>query len=180
MRAGIVLLALALQVQAAEPTALIGQVEGVYKHRFESGYVTGPGQPDAFHQVEDIIEVVRYDDNSVYLNVKLEFYNGHQCGISGIASYADGAFVYRTPDIQPGAPDCQLKLGVRGDQIFLTDRATPEGASTCKSFCGVRGSMGDYTIARSSKRKIRYMERLKASREYQRAVQEQQKALTPS
>jgi hypothetical protein len=177
MRAGIALLALSLssQVHAAEPAALIGQIEGVYKHRFESGYVTGPGQPDAHHQVEDIIEVVRYDDSNVYLNVKLEFYNGHQCGIAGIASHEGGEFVYRAPSIVPGEPECALRLGVRGDRLFLTDRAAPGEASSCRGYCGVRGSLGDYSIARSSKRKIRYMDRLKASPNYRRAVEEHEK-----
>jgi len=67
-----------------------------------------------------------------------------------------------------------LRLGVRGNKLFLTDRAEPEGDSSCRGYCGMRGSLTDYSIALSSKRNNRYMERLKASREYKRAVEEHQ------
>ena len=81
----------------------------------------------------------------------------------------------------PGEPECTLKVGVHGDRLFLTDRAAPGEASSCRDYCGVRGSLGDYSIARSSKRKIRYMDRLKASREYRSAVEEhEKKAIKPS
>jgi hypothetical protein len=104
-----------------------------------------------------------------------------QCGIAGIASHEGGAFVYRAPSIVPGEPECALRLGVRGDRLFLTDRAAPGEASSCRGYCGVRGSLGDYSIARSSKRTIRYMDRLKASPNYRRAVEEhEKKAVKPS
>lgn len=106
---------------------------------------------------------------------------GHQCGIAGIARQEGDAFVYRTPSIMPGEAECTLRVGVRGDRLFLTDRAAPGEASSCSGYCGVRGSLGDYSIARSAKRKIRYMDRVKASPNYRRAVEEhEKKAVKPS
>jgi hypothetical protein len=46
--------------------------------------------------------------------------------------------------------------------------------ASCSYYCGARGRL-EYTIDDSAKRKIRYMDKLKTSREYAEAVQNLQK-----
>lgn len=171
MRIRSALLALALGLGAglchADPASdkLIGEIEGVYKNRFQSGFVSGEK-----YQAEDVVEIVRYDDARIYVRAELQFFNGHQCSISGIARYDGGKFVYDAP-VEPDTPACHFQVGVDGKAIRFGD---PDGA--CRpSRCGARGALDGYTIARDSKRTIRYMDRLKRSTEYKQAVSELKK-----
>jgi hypothetical protein len=160
-------LGLGLGVAHAQPPAdqLIGEIEGVYKHRFQNGLVSGEK-----YLSEDVVEIVRYDDSRIYVRAELQFFNGHECSISGIARYDGGKFVYDAP-AEPDLPACHFQVGVDGKAIRFAD---PEGA--CRpSRCGARGGLDGYTIARDSKRKIRYMDRLKNSTEYKQAVGELKK-----
>jgi hypothetical protein len=60
--------ALALPAHAADtPSAkLIKDVEGVYKNRY-SNRIVMPGKPDEKYEAEDVVDVVRLDDEHVYL-----------------------------------------------------------------------------------------------------------------
>ena len=161
---------------AQEPVQLAQKMAGVYKHRFMSATITpgkAPGEADEPYQAEDVIEIVPYDANHVYLRAHLDFYNGHTCDVAGMARYEQGAFVYHDTVTAPlpGYPPCALKVSVEHGQLTLTDRATPDAVSSCRAYCGVRGSL-DYSIGMDKRRTIRYLDRLKASREYMRAVDE--------
>lgn len=163
---------------AQEPAQLMQEIAGVYKHRFMSATISAgkaPGEADAPYQAEDVIEIVPYDADHVYVRAHLDVYNGHTCGVAGMARYEHGAFVYR--DILSPAvaayPPCTLKVSVEQGQLVLTDRATPDAVSSCRTYCGVRGSL-NYSIGMDKRRTIRYLDRLKASREYKRAVDELQ------
>lgn len=172
MKTVLVLVALALPAFAADtPSAkLISELEGVYKHRFSDRIVV-PGKPDEKYEAENVVEVVRHDPDHVYLGASLTFDNGRHCSFHGIATYESGAFIYRDPN--PDLSDklsCTVTLSLKGDTLLLTDRATPKGASTCKTLCGSRGNLGDYPIAAGSKARITYLPKLKASKEYRQAV----------
>jgi len=165
------LLALSLILGAgashADPAAdkLIGEIEGVYKHRFQNGLVTGEK-----YESEDVVEIVRVDPDRIYVRAELQFFNGHECSISGIAKYDGGKFVYDAP-ADPDTPACHFQVGVDGKAIRFGDA---DGACRA-SRCGARGGLDGYTIGRDSKRRIRYMDRLKASTEYKQAVSELKK-----
>jgi hypothetical protein len=169
------LLALCAGTASAQESAQLAQkMAGVYKHRFMSATITpgkAPGEADEPYQAEDVIEIVPYDADHVYVRAHRDFYNGHSCGIAGMARYEHGVFVYRdTLSLSvAGYPPCTLKVGAEHGQLTLTDRATPDAASSCRAYCGARGSL-DYSIGMDRRRTIRYLDRLKASREYKRAV----------
>ena len=178
MKVFLLLLAFTLAAQAADTPSsrLIGEMQGVYKHRFKNGVISpgkAPGEADEAYESEDVVEIVPYDDSHVYLRAELQFYNGHQCSIAGIAGYENGAFVYHDP-AKPlaGKPPCTLNVALTGKNLMLDDRITADGPSSCTiMYCGARGSLSGYTIAKSSKRKIRYLDRLKVSIEYSQAVE---------
>jgi hypothetical protein len=157
-----------LSVAADVPAAtLINDLQGVYKHRFMGGTYNG----SETWQAEDVVEIVPFDDSHIYVRASLEFGNGHLCGIWGIAEYENGAFVYHEPEkLRQGDPSCTLKISATNSDLVLTDIDSANEDSTCSMHCGARGSLANYTIARSSKRKIRYLERLKASRQYLEAA----------
>ncbi|MFK3737105.1 hypothetical protein [Massilia sp. TN1-12] len=162
---------LSLHAAAQEPVRLMQQMAGVYKERFSSGIIV-PGKPDEPYQAENIVEIVPFDADHAYVRAHLDFYNGHTCGISGMARYEGGEFVYHDPDPPlPGRAPCALKVGVSHGRLKLTDRATPDAESSCSFHCGVRGSL-TYDIGMDKKRPIRYLKRLKASRQYRLAIEE--------
>lgn len=153
------------------PSELMHEIDGVYKHRFTSTMVV-PGKQDESYDAEDVIEVVPYDDNHLYLRAHLEFANGHVCDIAGMAGYEHGAFVYHDPTPPlPRERACALRLHVTDKKLVLTDRETPDAEATCRAYCGAQGSL-DYEIGREERREIRYMARLKKSREYRKAEQD--------
>nr|WP_143029055.1 hypothetical protein [Massilia sp. PDC64] len=170
----------ACTASAQEPAQLMQKIAGVYKHRFMSATITpgkAPGEADVPYQAEDVIEIVPYDADHVYVRAHLDFYNGHTCDIAGMARHEQGAFVYRdTLSLAVAAyPPCTLKVSVEHDKLTLTDRATPDAVSSCRAYCGVRGSL-NYSIDMDKRRPIRYLDRLKASREYKQAVDDLQTA----
>jgi len=147
--------------------ALIEELQGVYKFRFMNSLVTGER-----YQSEDVVEIVPFGDSHIYIRAHLDFANGHQCSIWGIAGYDNGAFVYHEPEeASSGRPSCTLKISTTGKHLVLTDIDNTAQLSTCRWHCGARGSFSNYSIARSSKRRIRYIERLKASSQYLEAVE---------
>jgi len=161
-------------VHAAEksPSALMHEIDGVYKKRFTSGMIV-PGQSkDEPYPAENIVEIVPYDDKHVYLRAHLDFYNGHTCDISGMAGFEHGAFVYHDPEPPlPKERPCVLRLHVTDKRLMLTDRETPDAEATCRAYCGARGSL-DYEIDRDQRRQIKYLERLRKSKEYRKAEED--------
>jgi hypothetical protein len=164
-----IFLLLPFSSEAAElsATSLINDLKGVYKYRFMDGTYDG----SETWQAENIVEIVPFDDSHIYVRVSLEFGNGHLCGIWGIAEYENNSFVYREPEkLKQGDSSCTLKIFANKKDLILTDIDSANENPTCEMHCGARGSLTNYTIARSSKRTIRYLDRLKASRQYLEAA----------
>jgi hypothetical protein len=156
-----------------DAAALMKRIEGVYKHRFMSATITpgkAPMEADVPYQAEDVIEIVRYDDSHIYLRADLNFYNGHTCNVSGLAGYETESFVFHDPEPgYPGGAQCALRVSTDKDKLFITDRSTPDGESSCRAYCGVRGSLSNTTMPLSARRPIRYMDLVKNSRQYKKA-----------
>ena len=91
-------------LNAAE--TLSTRIEGVYTRSHEVSAVDG-----GVEIAEDVVEIVRYDATHVFVQILGHFDNGHSCGLSGIASFEDESFVYRTRQfILDGEPTCTLKV----------------------------------------------------------------------
>ena len=150
----------------------ISELEGVYKIRGKTEIVV-PGAASELIDTEDVLEVVRYDDKHAYFRTRVIFANGHTCTQSGIAEQRGKELIYReTANVLQGYPVCVLKIRRAGDKISLTDRWEAEQSTDCSSSCGFRGSLHDVTFPFKSKRVIRYLPRLKESRQYVGAVAE--------
>lgn len=158
----------AITATAAEPpNTLMQAFSGVYKNRFPNGTIDGKET----WMSEDIVEIVPIDARNIYFRAELQFSNGHICSLNGAAAYAHGGFIYRDAEFDPiWKQRCVLRLRLTDKDLQLTDLDPESGASTCRMYCGMRGSLSDYRIARSSRRTIRYLPRLKASAQYQNAL----------
>jgi hypothetical protein len=140
----------------------VDAIAGVYKHQFKNGLVSGEK-----YESEDILEIVKVSPTSVYVRANLEFFNGHQCAINGVAKADGDALVYRGETNAQGK-QCLLSVKVSGGKIVLDDK---DGACATMT-CGARGMYNGKSFALSKKRAIRYMDKLKKSDEYLDSIDE--------
>jgi len=170
MKLALILFALAAPALAADTAAstMIKDLEGVYKHQFEQTIAVA-GKPSEKSTVEDVVEIMRHDDNHLYIRIAIHAGNGHRCKVQGIAGLEGSAFVYRDPEPPLSGEQCTLSVARKGDQLVVTDRIKPNTVSTCSASCGARSSLGEYTIAADKKTPIAAA-RVKGSKEYGKAV----------
>ena len=88
----------------------VDAIAGVYKHRFKNALVSGEK-----YKSEDILEIVKVSPTSVYVSAHLEFFNGHECAINGVAKADGNALVYRGETNAEGK-QCLLSVKVSGEQ----------------------------------------------------------------
>jgi hypothetical protein len=166
--AAVFVMAAAFAADAAPAGGTAAPMAGVYKTRFENGLVDGEK-----YASENILEIVPYRGDAAFFRIHLEFYNGHECNISGIAEASGDRLVFRGPTDGDNGP-CLLSLRRAGDGIHLYEA---ENGACRNETCGARGGYGfkpngaaDFVLA--SRRPIRYLSRLLASDEYVQAVKE--------
>jgi hypothetical protein len=121
---------LALGGAAAAPSAQ--DLAGRWTHRFTSGDITGARFP-----VEDEVLIVAVDRSHAIFAIQLNFFNGHECSIGGLATLEGRQLVYRDPENRgyDGSP-CTLRIWRDGGRLRWDD-----GEGTCQAFCGARGGL---------------------------------------
>lgn len=154
---------------------LLNSIIGVYKNRFEN--MSYDGSNEKFMS-EDVIEIVRYSSDQIYFRVELTFANAHHCSAAGVAKYTNNSFVYESREKPFSFSDspCIIKIWRDNFKLYISDRIVEGGDGTCTHSCGARGSLSDYQIDLSRRRKIKYMPLILNSREYKGSVQELNKA----
>eukprot|EP01136_Pigoraptor_vietnamica_P030570 Opistho-1_new@90013 len=158
----------ALTAIAAAPASPVDSLAGRYSEHSRNGLVDG-----TVFWSDDVIEIVPVDRNHAYIRFALHFYNGHECSISGVAKAVGNRLVYQEPkDEIYGDRRCKLSVWRSGDRLVWADALEDgDGIDTCSAYCGARGSFkGDHGLAASSRRRITYLPRLKASSQYRDAI----------
>ncbi|MEZ4819319.1 MAG: hypothetical protein R3A45_05300 [Bdellovibrionota bacterium] len=153
-----------IHLSQAKDMSLIKKIEGVYKKKFPNALMTGEK-----YESENILEIVPFEKDSAYLRFHLEFSNGHSCTLWGIAKEISGELIYREP--QPIIPDqpCILTLFIEGDSLKTKINEVEHG---CQAYCGNRGTLNAARFKLNTRKPIRYLSRLKSSREYKEAVEQ--------
>lgn len=161
-------MALAPVPQVSHAGGLPALMAGVYKTKFKNALVGGET-----YVSENVLEIVPVRGRAAYFRIHLEFYNGHECAISGIAEAGVDTLVYLGPDDVDNHP-CVLSLRRARDGVHLYEG---ENGACRAQTCGARGGYGfkpdgaaDFPL--TSRRTIRYLPRLMASDEYVKAVKE--------
>lgn len=146
-------------VLAAAPLDPVKSLAGRYSAHFQNGNVDG----DRYWS-DDVVEIVPVDAYHAYFRVSLHFFNGHSCGLYGIAQARGATLDYRAP---PGRSEsrCHMTLSHKGDWLNLDDHA-----GTCQAMCGARGGFAAEGLPWKSKRPILYLARVKGSDEYRSAL----------
>jgi hypothetical protein len=168
-----VLLGLALAAGAAIAAGVspVQTLAGVYSESFRNQLVSGES-----YQAENVLTIVPTGPRAAYVDTSLEFYNGHQCAVSGIAHVEGSDLVYREPESkQVGDERCVLHVGRKGRKVVISDE---EG--TCKAYCGARGSLSGDDLPVSSRSPITRRYRLKIAGDIRQALQEDAAANAPS
>ena len=155
-------IALAATAPGARSGDATAGLSGRYSHHFTNGDVQG-----GTYGSDDVVEIVPVAKGAAYLRVELAFYNGHICSLSGIGESDGRQIVYDGgEDTLGGESHCRLTISRQGASLLIDD-----GGGSCKMFCGARGSLSGETLPFASRRRIRYLARLKSSEEFVDALQ---------
>lgn len=152
--------AMVLTVNAWAEALDLGAIEGVYKNRIKLAFASGET-----YETEDILEIVKIAENKAYVRLVLRFDNGHRCSLWGVGRVEDARLIYRPrEDYRAG---CELAIVPDGSALVLSDKD-----GVCKdSSCGARGAYEGISFELGKRRAIRYMERLKASWQFEEALE---------
>ena len=142
---------------------------GRYYSQFPDALVSGEK-----YTGENIVEVVPVASHAAYVRVHLDYFNGHTCGLYGVAKSYGDALVFRDLKQDLENQVCVLTVRRVGKSLSLDD-----GGGTCRSYCGARGSLSQVELPYGNKRPIRYLRRLKQSPQYRDALTEWQTGKRP-
>ena len=133
------------------------------KTRFKNSLTSGEK-----YQSENILEIVKVSEAAIYFKATLNFFNGHSCGIFGVADYrSNGKFVYDRSSENEEANICRFAISLVRNTIHFDDLS-----SVCKArYCGARGTLeGDY-FQLKVRRPIKYMKIILNSKDYKQSLE---------
>jgi hypothetical protein len=134
---------LALGGAAAAPSA--HDLAGRWTHRFTSGDISGARFP-----VEDEVLIVAVDRGHAIFDIQLNFFNGHECSIGGMATLEGRQLVFRDSESRGyDGRACSLRIWRDGARLRWDD-----GEGTCQGFCGARGGLGGGEMRWAARRAI--------------------------
>ncbi len=147
----------ALLGAAVPPSA--HDLAGRYTHSFRNGDVSG-----ARFTSTDTVTIVATGRANAYVDLQLNFFNGHECSIGGMAALEGGRLVYRDPEMRgyDGTP-CRLSLWRDGARLRWDD-----GPGSCHGYCGARGGLSDGAMRWTSRRPIPRAEQARILADYER------------
>lgn len=160
---------------------------GVYRFNHEIGMA----HDDKPARVENILEVVPLGADKLYVRIDLWAHNAHRCKFYGVTNLGGNTLTYRgkeeryfiesqpNPAPPPATIDkyetgrCELSLtrrAVDGKEVIMLS----DPGHRCHKRCGANAYFDEASWDVKSRRAIRYLDRLKASPEYQEAIAENQ------
>jgi len=159
--------AVTILLAAAAPAGdLASRLQGHYSHSFTNSLVTG----ERFRSTETM-DILRTGPAAAYVDIHLEFFNGHECNISGVADAAGPALVLKAGDDDLSRCTLTIRPGAGKDRGRLVFEAPEEG---CRYYCGARGSLdGSDVFTLAGRRALTPAERRKitAGDDYKAAVE---------
>jgi len=150
-----------------DPSLMAGWT-GVYKDRFRIGSVYGETA-----EAENILEIVEVAPGRAYVRADLSFFNGHQCGFAGVAALESSGLVYREPANGASGAACVLSVTRSNDAKGVATVALIDDQDQCRAaFCSAGGGFNGVSWKADSRRQIRYLDRLRASKPFAAALNE--------
>jgi hypothetical protein len=144
MRAAVAFIAAALFcIGCAAADGFVTDWAGVYERHFQNGLVSG----ETFEST-DRLDIVPIDADSAYVEISLSFYNGHECGFSGVFQAEGADLVYREREPPDYREQCVLAISRTNGEMVLGDK---DGACR-QDTCGARGGYDGASLPVSSQR----------------------------
>lgn len=162
---------LGLSPVLAADTLDLGTVQGRYSYTFENGTVDG-----GRFMSENDLDIVKLTANKAFFRTALEFFNGHQCLLYGVAAVEGNALVYRKDEVLEGAtPDhkdlnihCEFRI-VFGPQTV----AFRDVNNDCRTIsCGARGGYEGVAFPRASREPFADRDALRQFPEFKEALED--------
>lgn len=160
MRRAVALMAGLCLGAAAPASSPVRELAGSYSLHFLNGMMDG-----SQYWADNIVEIVPIDAHHAYADIELEFANGHQCALTGVATAEGKTLVYREPADGIGQGACHLSITHVGKSLRIDD----DGGS-CSIYCGARGTLSGITLPWKSRQPITSLSRRKGSPEYTKAL----------
>lgn len=150
---------LALLALAANAADLdLDKIVGLYVDRFTNADISGRHFPGA-----NILELVKASPTTAFFRTHLDFFNGHECALSGIAEVDGASLVYRDP-----AQQCELRMDVANGKLTFDDK----DYHCREQSCGMRGGYSGVGFALKLRRPVADIAKIKASSDYAEALKE--------
>ena len=156
---------LSLITLAAMPESrdAVASLAGRYSTTFPNGLVTGEK-----YTSENIVEILPVSRGAAYVRAHTEWYNGHSCGLYGVAAAEGDRLVYREPPGKYGPDHCTLSIRRIGTKLRMNDDGS------CSAYCGARGTFSNVDLPFASRRRITYVARIRGSQQFKEAMAEWQ------
>lgn len=129
------------------------RLEEHYGHSFANGLVTGE-----HYRSTNTLDIVRAAPDAAYVDVHLDFFNGHECNISGVADAKGGVLVLKSGDDETSQCTLTIAPGAGKDRGKLVFGADGTG---CDYYCGARGSLDGASFTAASRRPLTPAQRRK-------------------
>ena len=121
---------------------MIAALEGTYTRPIKSGLIDGKT-----YTAIDKLTIKRVSGTAIEFSLHLNFFNGHECEMSGKADYDAGAFVHR--ERLDEKRECVLKLVPTPKEILIQD----DEMGNCRMLsCGARGGYNGASFSRTLRR----------------------------
>jgi hypothetical protein len=144
-------------------TALVdlNKVAGVYTDRFRNALVSGETYMDS-----NTLAIIPLTPERVFFSTDLHFYNGHTCGLSGIATIQGRELVFR--EKEPFADKrCVLRIQPGRTAIRMED-----SDFSCSAYCGVRGSFNGVSFPMTKRKRLTASDRAAMEPDIKQALSE--------
>ncbi|SHO57647.1 hypothetical protein [Vibrio quintilis] len=146
------------QAQNYQP---LDKLQGIYKYSFPNALIN-----NTQYTSENHFMLMRTSPDTAYFETHLEWANGHQCDLSGIAKVkSPRVLTYTTSSIMEKI--CTFNINLEKDKFIFHDS---NGACRLIS-CGSRGMLDDVEFKYNTQRKIS-PEIVKKSADFKRAISE--------
>jgi hypothetical protein len=146
--------------QQTTPKNFLAKVAGVYKEHFMTPSVGGE-----IIEAENILEVVPINDHAAYVRIELQV-NGRPARLWGIATYNKDSLIY--DDRTDGPNHCVVEYVWSSKTVTI--KVDYQKYPGCRVYHGVGTHMSDVVFSIGRRQEIRYMQRLKASKEFNEAT----------
>ena len=137
-------LAAVAAVAIAAPHSLLTQLAGEYTRKFKNGDISG-----ATYYSTDVVKIFPLDRRRALISFELSFFNGHTCGVYGVAKVEGDKLVYRDrSEWLSDEPECALNIWRDRTKLHWEDEGT------CHFHCGSRGGFSNGEMPITSQRVI--------------------------